>query len=102
MATAAACRFPYLPEWRVVVCEECGYCLRPGEGSTTRHLRREPHRLRGAELRALVELLGSYDVGHLSNGHGQRGILPKRCRGCGSTTDSDASVVAAAARAVGF
>ncbi|PWI64516.1 hypothetical protein PCL_09597 [Purpureocillium lilacinum] len=60
-APAAARRFPYLPAWRVVLCEECGFCLRPGKRALERHLGRE-HRLRGAELRALVELLESHDV----------------------------------------
>lgn len=59
MAVAAASRFPYLPEWRVVLCKECGFGLRPGETARKRHLGRE-HGLRGAELRTLVELLQSY------------------------------------------
>ena len=55
-------RFPYLREWRVVLCEECGFCLRPGSNARDRHLRQAPHNLAGPERRALVEMLGSHDV----------------------------------------
>ena len=55
-------RFVYLPEWRVLVCEECGFCLRPGRDVWFRHLRQAPHCSKGPELRAQVELFESYDL----------------------------------------
>ncbi len=54
--------FLYYPEWRVLLCTQCGFCLRPGRDVWLRHLRQEPHYLRGAPLKALVELFGSYDL----------------------------------------
>ncbi|KAN0113360.1 hypothetical protein V8E51_006311, partial [Hyaloscypha variabilis] len=54
--------FEYLPAWRVLVCRECGFCLRPGKGVWIRHLRQPPHCLKGTLLRAQVELLESYDL----------------------------------------
>ncbi|KAJ6438068.1 P-loop containing nucleoside triphosphate hydrolase protein [Purpureocillium lavendulum] len=76
-APAAVRRFPYLPAWRVVLCEECGFCLRPGKKALERHLGRE-HRLRGAELRALVELLESHDVWTPDEGGPPAGRWPTR------------------------
>ena len=55
-------RLVYLPEWRVLVCEECGFGLRPGRGVWVRHLRQAPHCLKGPELRAQVELFERYDL----------------------------------------
>ena len=55
-------RFVDLPEWRVLVCEECGFGLHPGRGVWVRHLRQAPHCLKGPELRAQVELFESYDL----------------------------------------
>jgi hypothetical protein len=52
----------YKPEWQVLLCTQCGFCLRPGRRVWLRHLRQKPHCLRGASLRALVELLGSYNL----------------------------------------
>ncbi|KAJ6437026.1 purine-cytosine permease [Purpureocillium lavendulum] len=76
-APAAVRRFPYLPAWRVVLCEECGFCLRLGKKALERHLGRE-HRLRGAELRALVELLESHDVWTPDEGGPPAGRWPTR------------------------
>jgi hypothetical protein len=44
----------------VLLCTSCGYCLRPGRDVWVRHLRQAPHLLRGASLKALVELFTSY------------------------------------------
>ena len=52
--------FVYLSEWQVLLCTSCGYCLRPGREVWIRHLRQAPHLLRGASLKALVELFASY------------------------------------------
>ncbi|KUJ06429.1 uncharacterized protein LY89DRAFT_556046, partial [Mollisia scopiformis] len=52
--------FIYRPEWQVLLCTECGFCLRPGRDVWLRHLRQKPHYLRGAPLKALVELFESY------------------------------------------
>ncbi|KAH8769341.1 hypothetical protein BGZ57DRAFT_898318 [Hyaloscypha finlandica] len=52
----------YKLEWQVLLCTECGFCLRPGRDVWLRHLRQKPHCLRGAPLKALVELFGSYDL----------------------------------------
>jgi len=52
--------FVYLSEWQVLLCTSCGYCLRPGREVWVRHLRQAPHLLRGASLKALVELFASY------------------------------------------
>jgi len=54
--------FRYQPERRVLLCAACGFCLRPGRDVWLRHLRQKPHCLRGAPLRPLVELFGSYDL----------------------------------------
>jgi superfamily II DNA or RNA helicase len=54
--------FVYKPEWRVLLCVECGFCLQPRRDVWPRHLRQQPHCLRGAPLKALVELFGSYDL----------------------------------------
>jgi len=50
----------YQPAWQVLLCTQCGFCLRPGRNVWLRHLRQEPHCLRGAPLKALVELFASY------------------------------------------
>ena len=54
--------FIYLSEWQVLLCTSCGYCLRPGRDVWVRHLRQHPHCLKGASLKALVELFSSYDL----------------------------------------
>jgi hypothetical protein len=48
--------FEYLPAWRVLVCRECGFCLRPRKEVWIQHLRQMPHCLKGTLLRAQVEL----------------------------------------------
>jgi hypothetical protein len=52
--------FLYNSDHRVVVCHLCRSCIVPGRQSFERHLRADPHRLLGAELKASVELLLSY------------------------------------------
>jgi hypothetical protein len=52
----------YQPEWQVLLCTQCGFCLRPGRSVWLRHLRQKPHCLRGAPLKALVELFASYGL----------------------------------------
>ncbi|KAH6960097.1 hypothetical protein BKA56DRAFT_662594 [Ilyonectria sp. MPI-CAGE-AT-0026] len=52
----------YDPEHRVIVCQPCGTCLVPKAASWRSHLRAEPHRMRGDELRTTIELLLSYDL----------------------------------------
>ena len=54
--------FIYLSEWQVLLCASCGYCLRPGRDVWVRHLRQAPHCSKGAPLKTLVELFGSYDL----------------------------------------
>ncbi|KAG4428822.1 hypothetical protein IFR05_015699 [Cadophora sp. M221] len=54
--------FVYKPEWQVLLCTECGFCLRPGRDIWLRHLRQKPHCLRGAPLKAIVGLFESYDL----------------------------------------
>ncbi|KAH7111680.1 hypothetical protein B0J13DRAFT_461801 [Dactylonectria estremocensis] len=56
------CAFLYDPDHRVVVCRPCGTCLVPKAASWRSHLRAEPHRMRGDELRTTIELLLSYDL----------------------------------------
>jgi hypothetical protein len=46
----------------VLLYTSCGYCLRPGRDVWVRHLRQYPHYLKGASLKALVELFSSYDL----------------------------------------
>ncbi len=46
----------------MLLCTECGFCLRPERDVWLRHPRQKPYCLRGALLRALVELFGSYDL----------------------------------------
>jgi Orsellinic acid/F9775 biosynthesis cluster protein D len=52
----------YRPEWQVLLCTQCGFCLRPGRSVWFRHLRQKPHCLRGILLKALVELFASYGL----------------------------------------
>jgi hypothetical protein len=52
----------YQPEWQVLLCTECGFCLWPGRDVWLRYLRQQPHCLRGVPLKALVELFGSYEL----------------------------------------
>jgi len=54
--------FLYQPEWQVLLCEECGFSLRPERDLWLRQLRQGPHCLRGAPLKALVKLFGSYEL----------------------------------------
>ena len=54
--------FVYKPEWRVLLYVEYGFCLQPRRDVWLRHLRQQPHCLRGVPLKSLVELFGSYDL----------------------------------------
>lgn len=54
--------FTYLPQWRVLLCPECGFCLQPHEGAWKRHLRGKPHQIFGKQLAGLLRLLRSYDL----------------------------------------
>ncbi len=54
--------FLYQPEWQALLCKECGFCLSLRRDLWLQHLRQRPHCLRGAPLKALVELFGSYDL----------------------------------------
>lgn len=54
--------FLYNLHHRVVVCWPCGTCLVPKATSWKSHLRAEPHRMGGDELRSTVELFASYDL----------------------------------------
>ncbi|KUJ07245.1 uncharacterized protein LY89DRAFT_692005 [Mollisia scopiformis] len=54
--------FLYKPEWQGLLCTQCGVCLRPGRSVWLRHLRQKPHYLRGAPLKALVELFATYGL----------------------------------------
>src|SRR4051794_31406356 len=47
---------------KVVVCRACGTCLIPKVSSWKSHLRAEPHRMVGNELKLTVEALLSYDL----------------------------------------
>ena len=46
----------------MLLCTSYSYCLRPGHDVWVRHLRQHPHCLKGAPLKALVELFSSYDL----------------------------------------
>jgi len=54
--------FVYLPEWKVLLCTLCGHCLQPRPDVWVPHLRQQPHGLRGAQLKSLGELFGSYTL----------------------------------------
>jgi hypothetical protein len=54
--------FTYDPDHRVIVCRPCGTCLVPKPTSWKRHLRAEPHRMRGDKLRLSIEQLSSYSL----------------------------------------
>jgi hypothetical protein len=54
--------FSYNPVHQVVVCHVCKSCIIPGCSSQERHLRAEPHRLSGEELKTTVQLLSSYNL----------------------------------------
>jgi len=47
---------------RVVVCRTCHSCILPGRPSQEYHLRAEPHRLLGQELRTALALLETYSL----------------------------------------
>ena len=40
--------FTYLPEWGVLLCTPCGYCLQPRPEVWVPHLQQHPHGLRRA------------------------------------------------------
>lgn len=54
--------FAYSADHQVIVCRPCGTCLVPKATSWRRHLRAEPHRMRGDELRLTVEQFSSYEL----------------------------------------
>jgi hypothetical protein len=54
--------FSYNPIHKVTICHVCKSCIVPGATSQERHLRAQPHRLLGDELKATIELLSSYDL----------------------------------------
>ncbi|KAK2684623.1 hypothetical protein QWA68_017018, partial [Fusarium oxysporum] len=54
--------FTYDPDHRVIVCRPCGTCLVPRPTSWKSHLRAQPHRMRGEELRLTIEQLSSYSL----------------------------------------
>ncbi|GKU13697.1 unnamed protein product [Fusarium langsethiae] len=54
--------FTHDPDHQVIVCRPCGTCLVPKPTSWKRHLRAEPHRMRGDELRLSIERLSSYPL----------------------------------------
>jgi hypothetical protein len=54
--------FSYNPIHRVAICHIYKSCIIPGAHSQERHLRAQPHRLLGDELKATVQLLSSYNL----------------------------------------
>lgn len=46
----------------MVVCRECAACVAPGRASLERHGRRDPHRLKGVALQAVVAYLLTLDI----------------------------------------
>jgi hypothetical protein len=54
--------FSYNPTYRVAICHVYKSCIVLGARSQERHLRAQPHRLLGDELKAAAELLSSYDL----------------------------------------
>jgi hypothetical protein len=59
--------FVYCPEWGVLLCTLCGYCLQPRPDVWVPYLRQQLHGLRGAPLKSLGELFGSYDLAALES-----------------------------------
>jgi hypothetical protein len=78
MSEAMSEAFIYLPEWGVLLCTLCGYCLQPRPDVWVPHLRQHPHGLRGAQLKRLGELIGSYKLSAPQNVRipGQAGAGP--------------------------
>jgi len=54
--------FSYNSTHKIALCHICKSCIVPGASSRERHLRAQPHRLLGNELKATAELLSSYDL----------------------------------------
>ncbi|EWY79533.1 hypothetical protein FOYG_17334 [Fusarium oxysporum NRRL 32931] len=54
--------FVYDPDHQVIACRLCGTCLVPKVTSWKSHLRAEPHRMRGDELRLTVDKLSGYNL----------------------------------------
>ncbi|RKK12694.1 hypothetical protein BFJ65_g11956 [Fusarium oxysporum f. sp. cepae] len=54
--------FHYNADHQVIVCRLCGTCLVPKQASWRSHLRAEPHRMKGDELRLTVERFLSYEL----------------------------------------
>ncbi|KJZ69386.1 hypothetical protein HIM_11225 [Hirsutella minnesotensis 3608] len=71
--------FTYDPDHRVVVCRACGTCLAAKATGWRRHLRADPHRMKGDELKATVELMSSYS---LRPAEELRRWRPERTRPC--------------------
>ena len=80
--------FLYNKEHQVMVCQPCTTCLIPSDGGPgseirsrpwVRHLRGEPHRLRGPALQAAIGFLSSYE---LQEGEELRRRRPDRRKPC--------------------
>jgi hypothetical protein len=54
--------FSYNSVHQVVVCHLCHSCIVPGSQSQEYHLRAEPHRLLGPELKTTLELFSTYSL----------------------------------------
>ena len=52
--------FTYNAGHQVVICKACESCIIPGERSIIRHLREQPHRLKGNELKEVTARLLTY------------------------------------------
>ena len=59
---AAVAGFPYLRAHGVLLCAKCQTGLPPTRASQERHLRQPPHLLRGAQLRAQLDLFATYEL----------------------------------------
>ena len=54
--------FSYNSLHQVVVCHVCHSCIVPGSRSQEYHLRAEPHRLLGLELKTTLKLFSTYKL----------------------------------------
>lgn len=72
--------FSYNPTHKVVICHICRSCIIPGASSQERHLRAQPHRLLGDELKATAELLNSYDLRSVAELREHKPRLGDKCQ----------------------
>lgn len=72
--------FSYNPVHQVVVCHAFKFCIITRRSRQERHLRAEPHRLSGEELKTTLKLLNSHKLRIVRELKGHQPGIKDRCR----------------------